>query len=343
MRSPDLFSRFKEISWIALLASFGAATAFAVTEEIVDVKFDVTPGAKLIVDVGFGNIEVVPGADNQIAVSAYRKLEADSKARETAYAEAAPIQITKEGNTVKVHAQRDEGRECPDWGGGSKTMQGRYLIQAPKTLEAQLRTGGGSIVLSDAAGKFKATTGGGNLKFSRLRGPLDASSAGGDIQMVACDGAIDLQTSGGRISAEGGSGVLLASTAGGSIVVKEFNGDAKVETSGGKITLENIRGKVVGETSGGSIAAKLAAPLLTDTRLETAAGRIEVAVPSDAALDLEAETSEGSVTSELPVVAVRAGREGLKGTINGGGKALVLRTGAGVIAIKSALPAPPSG
>jgi hypothetical protein len=72
--------------------------------------------------------------------------------------------------------------------------------------------------------------------------------------------------------------------------------------------------------------------------LETSAGQIEIALPPDAALDLNAETSEGCVTSELPMITKRAGREGLKGTINGGGKSLVLRTGAGNIVIKSTSP-----
>jgi len=34
----------------------------------------------------------------------------------------------------------------------------------------------------------------------------------------------------------------------------------------------------------------------------------------------------------------RAGRDGLKGTINGGGKSLVLRSGAGNIVIRSTTP-----
>jgi DUF4097 and DUF4098 domain-containing protein YvlB len=108
-----------------------------------------------------------------------------------------------------------------------------------------------------------------------------------------------------------------------------------VETSGGKLTLDNIRGRLNGETSGGSISATIPAPVPGDVKLETSAGRIDIALPSDAAINLNAETGEGTVTSDLPIVAVRAGRDGLKGTINGGGKSLILRTGAGSIAIKS--------
>jgi DUF4097 and DUF4098 domain-containing protein YvlB len=68
--------------------------------------------------------------------------------------------------------------------------------------------------------------------------------------------------------------------------------------------------------------------------LETSAGSIEVSVPADAGLDVEAEASSGRVTSDLPFVGLRTDREQLKGKINGGGKALVLHSGAGSISIK---------
>ena len=72
--------------------------------------------------------------------------------------------------------------------------------------------------------------------------------------------------------------------------------------------------------------------------LETSAGSIEVMVPPDAGLDIEAEASSGRVTSELPFTGTRTDRESMKGKINGGGKSLVLRSGAGSISIKPASP-----
>jgi hypothetical protein len=61
-----------------------------------------------------------------------------------------------------------------------------------------------------------------------------------------------------------------------------------------------------------------------------------VMVPPDAGLDVEAETSSGRVTSDLPVVGTRTDRDQMKGKINGGGKSLLLRSGAGSISIKPA-------
>ena len=58
--------------------------------------------------------------------------------------------------------------------------------------------------------------------------------------------------------------------------------------------------------------------------------------PPNAGLTIDAETGAGSVRSDLPMANVRSDDDSLKGTINGGGKKLVLRSGAGSIEIISA-------
>jgi hypothetical protein len=312
--------------------------AFALSEQHADETFDVTAGAKLVVDVDFGTIDVTHGAENKIAVNVYRKIDGPTEALEKEYLASAPLTIAKEGNTVVVRAQRDSHKKNWSWSGHT-TMQARYAIKVPAEINAELSTGGGEISATEVSGSCKADTSGGDLKFTRMRGPLQASTSGGHISLEACDGAINIETSGGKIESLAGSGTLNATTSGGSIGVRNFSGDTKVETSGGALNLENIRGRLLGETSGGAITATVPAPLPGDIKLETSAGRIDIAVPPDARLDVNAETSEGSVTSDLPMVTKRAGCDGLQGTINGGGKSMVLRTGAGHIAIKSTIPA----
>jgi hypothetical protein len=57
-------------------------------------------------------------------------------------------------------------------------------------------------------------------------------------------------------------------------------------------------------------------------------------VAGDAAFDLDAETSAGDVHCELPIAGgVKTERDHLKGAVNGGGKAVYLRSSAGSIHI----------
>jgi Putative adhesin len=320
---------------ILFLLCLAAAPAFALSEENVRQTLDSAPGGRLIVDVDFGTIDVSAGANDKISVEAHRKIDSDNEAQEKEYLASAPVTVSKEGNTVTIRARRQNKEKNLNWSGRC-SMDARYTVRVPKSFNSELRTGGGSIMVAEITGTMSADTSGGKLKFTHLKGPTGATTSGGSIELNGCDGPLKVDTSGGRIEAIDGTGSLEARTSGGAIVVRNFGGDAKVETSGGRLAFENINGKIFGRTSGGSIIAKLKSPVPGDVNLETSAGSIDVMVPPDAGLDVEAEASSGRVTSELPVTGTRTERDSMKGKINGGGKSLVLRSGAGSISIKPA-------
>ena len=318
-----------------LLLFVAATTASALSEENVSQSLDGAPGGKLIVDVDFGTIDVSAGANDKITLAAHRKIDSDNEAQEKEYLTSAPVIVSKEGNTVTIRARRQNKERNLNWSGRC-SMDARYTVQVPRSFNSELRTGGGTIIVAELTGSMSADTSGGKLKFTHLRGPTGATTSGGSIELNGCEGALKVDTSGGRIDATDGSGSLEARTSGGSIVVRNFGGDTKVETSGGRLTFENINGKITGRSSGGSISAKLKSPVPGDVNLETSAGSIDVIVPPDAGLDIEAEASSGRVISELPFIGTRTDRDTMKGKINGGGKSLVLRSGAGSISIKPA-------
>src|SRR4051812_23718304 len=315
------------------LLVLAASTAFALSEENVSQSLDGAPGGRLIVDVDFGTIDVAAGPGDKISGGAHRKNESDDEKQEKENLASAPVTVKKEGNTVTVRARRQSKDKNTSWSGRCN-MDARYTVKVPKSFNSELRTGGGTIIVAEIIGTLSADTSGGKLKFTHLKGPAGATTSGGSIELNACDGPLKVDTSGGRIEAIDGSGSLEARTSGGSIVVRNFGGDAKVETSGGRLAFENINGKIFGRTSGGSISAKLKSPVPGDVNLETSAGSIDLMVPADAGLDIEAEASSGRVTSDLPFTGTRTDRDSMKGKINGGGKSLVLRSGAGSISIK---------
>jgi hypothetical protein len=317
---------------ILFLLALAASSAFALSEENVSQTLDGAPGGRLIVDVDFGTVDVSAGPDDKVSVVAHRKIDSDDEALEKEYLATVPVSVTKEGNTVMVRARRHKEKDSK-WSGRC-SMDARYTVRVPKSFNSELRTGGGTIMVAELTGTLSADTSGGKLKFTHLKGPAGATTSGGSIELNGCDGPLKVDTSGGRIEATDGSGSLEARTSGGSIVVRNFGGDAKVETSGGRLAFENVNGKIFGRTSGGSISAQLKSPVPGDVNLETSAGSIELMVPSDAGLDIEAEASSGRVTSDLPFTGTRSDRDSMKGKINGGGKSVVLRSGAGSISIK---------
>src|SRR6516162_2900968 len=273
-------------------------SASVASEENLSQQIDVTPGGKLVVDVEFGTIQVGAGADEKIALEAHRRVEFDDETKEKEYLAAAPITVTKEGNVVTVRARRKES--WIDWNFGHSKMDASYTLHVPKKFDLDLQTSGGSI---------------------RVEG---------------CRCPTEIKTSGGDISVLNNTGVLHAKTSGGRIEVHNLSGDADLETSGGDLILEKIRGKLIGKTSGGSIRTSIPAEVVGDLQLRTSAGNIDLAVPENAALDIDARTSVGRVISELPLATSESGHEHLRGTLNGGGKSVILKTSAGNITLKRA-------
>ena len=63
-------------------------------------------------------------------------------------------------------------------------------------------------------------------------------------------------------------------------------------------------------------------------------GGIEVTLEGVASLELDASTSNGSVTRDLPVLTTSAGESHLVGTIGGGDAALLIRTSNGSVRVR---------
>jgi DUF4097 and DUF4098 domain-containing protein YvlB len=316
-----------------VLSLMSSLAAIAATEEQLNQRFTVRPEGKLVVDVDFGSIEVTTNGANEVVVDVWRKITRKNKADEEEFLQDHPVTFSQDGNTVTVRSRRQGVR---GWSSsGRSRTEAKYTITVPAQFNAQLKTSGGGIAVSDLAGDVKANTSGGGLRFAHLRGPLDGGTSGGGIEVIDCTGALKIRTSGGGIDVRGGSGSLDGHTSGGSVTVRGFQGKADVGTSGGGLTIENVIGEVEGSTSGGSVSAVLPSPLPGDVKLSTSAGGVTVVVPEDVAFDLDASTSSGGVRSDLPVTVVgKQERDRLKGTVNGGGKSVVLRSSAGNIHLK---------
>jgi DUF4097 and DUF4098 domain-containing protein YvlB len=279
-----------------LLLLIGSLAAYGETEEHLDKQFTVKPGGKLIVDVDFGSIDVTTSPASTVKIEVFRKVKRGGKADEEAFLRDRPVTFSQDGDTITVqaHAKSKES----SWR-GSQSTEGKYTISVPAEFNAQVKTSGGSVTVTDLKGDVKAKTSGGNLKLTRVRGPLDGNTSGGNVRVTDCQGPLS------------------------------------VHTSGGNIDVENAVGKVEATTSGGHVAARLASAVSDDVILKTSGGNVTLRVPEKSAFDLDASTSGGSVNSDLPVTTTgKAKRTQLKGPVNGGGKEVVLRTSGGNIQVK---------
>jgi DUF4097 and DUF4098 domain-containing protein YvlB len=129
---------------------------------------------------------------------------------------------------------------------------------------------------------------------------------------------------------------LVVDNTNGGIHLSDVAGRHDLETTNGKIEVTRCAGSVDAATTNGSIEAELMQVAKGQPmRFETTNGRTEVSVPSNFAADVDAATTNGSIKTDLPVTARSIGDNSLRGTINGGGTLLRMRTTNGGIAIRT--------
>ena len=145
---------------------------------------------------------------------------------------------------------------------------------------------------------------------------VELRTSNGNIQVQGLEETGVLETSNGRIVVGGGTGHLQAKTSNGSIEVTNFSGSVALETSNGGITF-------AGELTPGG-----------DNEMRASNGSVEVALEGIVSVDLDASTSSGRVTSDLPVLTTSAGEDRLVGTIGGGDAALLIRNSNGFVKIR---------
>jgi hypothetical protein len=294
--------------------------------------FSVRPGGRLVMDVEPGSIEVKTTGDSRIVVDVFRKVERGGDFRAEELLRQHEVNFEQQGNDLIVRARfpHEDSRRWRRSG-----LQVRYVVSIPTEFNVDLKTSGGGIRVDDLRGEVRVKTSGGGLQFGKIEGPIIGNTSGGGISLAGCNGKVEVRTSGGGINIGSGTGDLLAETSGGGITIEDFAGDAVVRTSGGGIRINRIEGSIDASTSGGPIVAALSGQPKKDCRLHTSGGGITVELDEALALNINAEASGGGVTTELPLTVQGELRKGLlRGTLNGGGQALILQTSGGSIHLR---------
>jgi DUF4097 and DUF4098 domain-containing protein YvlB len=129
---------------------------------------------------------------------------------------------------------------------------------------------------------------------------------------------------------------LAISDTNGAVHVDGVTGMLKVETTNGRIEMQRCGGSIDATSTNGRVNAEL---LTVDasrmSRFETTNGAVSVTVPPALRADVDASTTNGHIDTDLPVLAHWNGRNAMRGTINGGGAKLRIRTTNGSIAIRT--------
>src|SRR5208337_1724489 len=114
-----------------LLLALTSCAALAATEEKTNQTFQVSPGGTLVVDVGFGSIDVSTNSTDAVAVNVWRKVARGSAKKEQEFLSENPVVLVQEGNTVTVRC-RSKNKETFHWFSVFRNHnEAKYTIQVP--------------------------------------------------------------------------------------------------------------------------------------------------------------------------------------------------------------------
>ena len=327
---------------VAMAAVLCLPTIAHAAERRLDRAFPITGSGTLNVEADGSNITVTATDGTQVVVNVLVKGSQETLDEMILTAE-------QSAQNVTVTAKRADGGWRHWFGSGN--LHGEVSVQVPRNYRIDVKTSGGNVVarglrgdaigrtsggdikVEDVQGTVRMKTSGGNMDAARITGSTDLNTSGGNIQVRSLTGDLSVKTSGGSIKLAEITGPVSARTSSGSVIATGIKGDADLQTSGGDVRGDKLDGRIRAHTSGGNVHVTLEG---TNRGIDasTSGGDIVVQIAKDTPAYLNAATSGGSVTSEIPVSVTTSGERKLQGPINGGGEAILARTSGGNIRIK---------
>ncbi len=163
---------------------------------------------------------------------------------------------------------------------------------------------------------------------------VELATSNGIISLNGIEGTGTLRTSNGMISLENVNGDFDGTTSNGRIEVDTMEGTGYFRTSNGGVDLQGVTGEFDADTSNGGISFSGNLTVGGNNRLVTSNGNVVVELLGTPSVSLDASTSNGDVTCELPITATVTGDEHLVGTIGDGEADLYIHTSNGDVTIR---------
>jgi hypothetical protein len=207
-------------------------------------------------------------------------------------------------------------------------------------------TGGGHITTGAVAGNATLRTAGGHIHAASIRGVARLQTGGGNITLQHSGLELTAETAGGQIEVGEATGLVRAKTGGGGIRVVRLSGPTDLQTTGGSIYLTQVDSSVKATASAGGITAWFVAPPKGEGSCDFQSndGDIVLYLPRMLPVTIDGQIQMGDdhrviVDPAFPLkVSYNDGTNGermvrVRGTLNGGGEVIRLRTVAGNIRV----------
>jgi len=313
---------------VLALTCLHPAPAAAAAEGSFQRTLQVTGPVNLDLTTGSGSVHIRTGSSSQVEVTGHIKVtnwfggDADAQVKRI---EANPP-IQQSGNEIRIgHIDDTELLH---------NISISYDLLVPAETQVHSHTGSGSQSVEGLRGRIEIESGSGSLRISDIGNAVHAETGSGEIAIDRIKGNVRTKAGSGSIHATDIAGGFEGHTGSGHITLGQTApGSVRADTGSGGMELRGVQGSLEAEAGSGTITAE-GSPTGSWT-VHSGSGGIHLRLASEAAFDLDAHTSSGSISVSQPVtVQGSLGRKELRGKVRGGGVPVEVETGSGNIEIQ---------
>jgi hypothetical protein len=316
------------LAGVALIVCAHSLPAAAAAEGSFKRMLTVTGPVNMDLSTGSGSIQVRTGTSSQVQVVGHIKASdwfgGNSEDKVKRLEANPPIQ--QSGNTIRIgHIDDPELRH---------NISISYELVVPADTQLHSQTGSGNQIVAGIKGPLDVGAGSGGLQISNIGSTVHADTGSGDVSLDHVQGNVRAKTGSGSIHATQIAGGFEGNTGSGHIILEQTApGAVRADTGSGGMELRGVHGSLEAKAGSGTIQAE--GQPTGAWMVHTGSGGVQLKFPSDAAFDLEAHTSSGSVSVDHPVtVQGTIGRKEIRGKVRGGGVPVEVETGSGNIQIQ---------
>lgn len=263
----------------------------------------------------------VSGWDKNVISVEYTKISSGSDAK--LKADLVKVLINQRGDRVDVEVDYPDSKERKQAGIRDKSFNVavEFKVYLPRRCDTDIESVNGEVRIE---GLNK------NVKVENVNGELFAANLSGDIEVDMTNGEIEMNSVSGEINIESTNGDIKIVNVEGTVEVETTNGGVNVDA--GKLdglSVENVNGAIEVSSDTPIIRGRF--------EIKTFNGEVDLELPADSAFELIAETSfMGKIKNEFTLegVTINKDHRGIRGTVNGGGAQVKVKTSMGTIRVR---------
>jgi hypothetical protein len=227
------------------------------------------------------------------------------------------------------------------WLFGGPSVQLRVFV--PREFSVDLRSASGPIRVEDVTGSVRARTTGGRIDVRGAEGPVRVRTNDGEVGVSEVRGDVEVRAEHGSVDLAWIDGAVDARTGQGDLKVRHVDGPLALRADEGELELRDLRGRIEAKTESGAVYASFVAD--PAGVIETQAGSVEVRLPPESSVALDARSERGAVevaeslAGPLGARIDRAPGEGgparVVGRLNGGTETLRVYTARGTVRVEA--------